>query len=214
MRSIHVLLTAAALLLGSASTTFAGPIQFTFSANFSNGYSAQGSFTTKSNAPASFSETNPNFPNVPFATQYLESVSLSIFDSANNLLQSGNPVINGISTDAFLRLDYNNSLTPNLPALNVNTETPTQNPYYFIGNNVAPSGTPVPPGSTDYNLFLYNRNTDSYTFLGSTPGIQAISVPEPPTLLLLGTGLGGFVLAGYRKAVRRNSGLPRIAPHG
>lgn len=173
---------------------------FIFSANFSNGYSAQGLFTTKSNAPASFSEVNPNFPMVPFPTQYLESVSLSIFDSTNTLLQSGNPVVNGISTDAFLRLDYDNSLTPNLPALNVNTETPTQNPYYFIGNNVDPSGTPVPPGSTNYNLFLYDRDTDSYTFLGSTPSIQAISVPESSSVIsLLGIAVLGVGFAFKRK---------------
>jgi hypothetical protein len=173
--------------------------EFTFSANFSNGYSAQGSFTTKSNAPASFSETNPNFPNFPFATQYLESVSLSIFDSTNTLLQSGSPVVNGISTDAFLRLDYDNSVTPNLPALNVNTETPTQNPYYFIGNNVLPNGTPVPPGSTDYNLFLYNRDTVSYTFLASTPSIQATSVPEYSSVI----SLLGLAALGVGSALKR-----------
>ncbi|MDZ7952332.1 hypothetical protein [Nostoc sp. DedQUE09] len=154
-----------------------------FSANFSNGYSAKGSFTTKSGTPASFSEINPNFPSVPFTTQFLESTSLSIFDSTNRLLQSGSGANNGISTNAFLRLDYDSSLTANLPALNVSTETPSQNPYYFIGNNVDPSGRRVAPGSTNYNLFLYDKTTDNYTFLGDTTSIKAISVPEPSSAL-------------------------------
>ncbi|MEH2245333.1 hypothetical protein [Nostoc sp.] len=83
---------------------------FAFSANFTNGYSAEGSFTTKTNAPASFSEISPGYS--PFSTQFLESQSLSIFDSTNTLLQSGSSVINGISNDKYLRLDYDNSLTP------------------------------------------------------------------------------------------------------
>jgi hypothetical protein len=201
LQNFPVLLAMAAC--SSIPLVFAVPsaqaADFTFSANFSNGYSAKGSFTTKSNAPASFSETNPNFPNVPFPTQYLESVSLSIFDSTNTLLQSGSPVINGISTDAFLRLDYDNSVTPNLPALNVNTETPTQNPYYFIGNNVNPNGIPVPPGTTNYNLFLYDRITDSYTFLGSTPSIQATSVPEYSSVI----SLLGLAALGVGSALKR-----------
>jgi hypothetical protein len=156
---------------------------FTFSANFSNGYSAQGFFTTKSNAPASFSEISPGF--APFVTQFLQSQSLSIFDSTNTLLQSGSPIINGISTDQYFRLDYDNSLTPNLPVLDVNTETPSQNPYYFIANDVDISGAPIPPNSTDYKLFLYDRVTNSYTFLGSTPSIQATAVPETSSVISL-----------------------------
>lgn len=174
-------------------------IDFNFSANFSNGYSAQGSFTTKSNAPASFSEISPGF--APFVTQFLQSQSLSIFDSNNTLLQSGSQVINGISTDKFFRLDYNNTLTPNLTALNISTETPSQNPYYFIANNVDPSGTPVAVGSTAYNLFLYNRTTDNYNFLGSTSSIQATtSVPEPFTIV--GTIIGGTAAFRMRKKLK------------
>jgi hypothetical protein len=154
---------------------------FVFSANFSNGYSAKGSFTTKSDAPASFSETSPGF--IPFSTKFLESQSLSIFDSTNKLLQSGSSVINGISNNIFFRLDYDNSLTANLPVLNVSTEKPTQNPYYFIGNNVNPNGNPVAPGSTNYNLFLYDRTTDSYTFLGDTTTIKATPVPESSSVI-------------------------------
>ncbi|MBE8988229.1 hypothetical protein [Nostoc sp. LEGE 12450] len=156
---------------------------FTFSANFSNGYLAKGLFATKSDTPPSFSEINPNFPSVPFTTQFLQSTSLSIFDSTNTLLQSGSVVINGISTDAFLRLDYDSSLTANLPALNISTETPSQNPYYFIGNNVYSNSNPVPPGSTNYNLFLYDRTTDKYTFLGDTTNIKATHVPEPSSAI-------------------------------
>lgn len=178
---------------------------FAFSADFSNGYSAKGLFTTKSDTPASFSEINPNFPSVPFTTQFLQSTSLSIFDSANKLLQSGSGVINGISTDPFLRLDYNSSLTNNLPALNLSTETPNQNLYYFIGNNVDPSSKPVEAGSTNYNLFLYDETTDNYTFLGDTTSIKAISVPEPSTAFSsLALAAFGFSLALKR---RLNNGI-------
>ncbi|MFN6565414.1 MAG: hypothetical protein RMY28_037210 [Nostoc sp. ChiSLP01] len=173
---------------------------FAFSANFSNGYSAKGLFTTKSGTPPSFSETNPNFPSVPFTTQFLQSTSLSIFDSTNTLLQTGSAVINGISTDAFLRLDYDSSLTNNLPALNISTETPSQNPYYFIGNNIDINGTPVAPGSTNYNLFLYDRTTDKYTFLGDTTSIKATAIPEPSTAFSsLALAAFGFGLALKRK---------------
>jgi hypothetical protein len=172
---------------------------FTFNAKFSNGYSAKGLFTTKSGTPDSFSEVNPNFPSVPFTTKFLESTSLSIFDSTNKLLQSGSSVINGISTDKFLRLDYDSSLTNNLPALNVSTETPTQNPYYFIGNNVDPSGILVVPGSTNYNLFLYDRTTDKYTFLGDTTSIKATTVPEP-SLVITSLTLTTF---GFSLALKR-----------
>lgn len=154
---------------------------FAFSANFTNGYSAEGSFTTKTNTPASFSEISPG--NIPFSTQFLESQSLSIFDSTNKLLQSGSSVINGISTDKFFRLDYDKSLTPNLSALNVSTETPSQNQYYFIGNNINPSATPVAVGSTNYNLFLYDRSTDKYTFLGDTSSVKATLVPESSSVI-------------------------------
>ncbi|MEH2466647.1 hypothetical protein [Nostoc sp.] len=151
---------------------------FAFSANFTNGYSAEGSFTTKTDAPASFSETSADY--IPFSTQFLESQSLSIFDSTNTLLQSGSSVINGISNDEFLRLDYDNSLTANLPALDVSTETLSQNPYYFISNGVDPSGNPVAFGSTNYNLFLFDRITDKSTFLGDTTSIKATSIKATP----------------------------------
>ncbi|MGF1938902.1 MAG: PEP-CTERM sorting domain-containing protein [Nostoc sp. ChiQUE02] len=173
---------------------------FAFNAKFSNGYSAKGSFTTKSGTPASFSEINPNFPSVPFTTQFLQSTSLSIFDSTNKLLQSGTGVSNGISTNAYLRLDYDSSLTNNLPALNVSTETPSQNPYYFIGNNVDPRGTSVAPGSTNYNLFLYDRTTDKYTFLGDTTSIKATAVPEPSSAIsVLALAASGFGFALKRR---------------
>ena len=177
---------------------------FAFNANFTNGYSAEGSFTTKTNAPASFSEISPGYS--PFSTQFLESQSLSIFDSTNTLLQSGSSVINGISNDKYLRLDYDNSLTANLPVLNVSTETPSQNPYYFIGNNVDPSGNIVADGSTNYNLFLYDRIAEKYTFLGDTTSIKATPVPEPSSVISsLAVAAFGFAFAFKRKLNNRTA---------
>ncbi|MEH2459820.1 hypothetical protein [Nostoc sp.] len=177
---------------------------FAFNANFTNGYSAEGSFTTKTNAPASFSEVSPGY--APFSTQFLQSQSLSIFDSTNKLLQSGSSVINGISTDMFLRLDYDNSLTANLPALDVSTETPSQNPYYFISNGVDPRGNPVAFGSTNYNLFLFDRITDKYTFLGDTTSIKATPVPESSSVISsLAVAAFGFGFAFKRKLNNRTA---------
>ncbi|MEH1835559.1 MAG: hypothetical protein V7L29_26770 [Nostoc sp.] len=177
---------------------------FTFSANFTNGYSAKGSFTTKTNAPASFSEISPG--SSPFPTQFLESQSLSIFDSTNTLLQSGSSVINGISNDKFFRLDYDNSLTANLPTLDVSTETPSQNPYYFISNGVDPSGNPVAFGSTSYNLFLFDKITNKSTFLGDTTGIKATPVPEPSSVISsLAFAAFGFGFAFKRKLNNRTA---------
>lgn len=175
---------------------------FIFNASFSNGYTAQGSFTTKPGTPSSFSESNPSFPDVPFTTQYLESASLSIFNSTNTLLQSGNPVVGGISTSAYLRLDYDNSVTPNITALDINTASSTQqNTYYFISNFFDTSGQPI-PGSTDYNLFLYEKDTDTYTFLGATSSIEASPIPEPFTLL--GVATASLFGAGFKRKLSSN----------
>ncbi|MDF5707300.1 MAG: hypothetical protein PUP90_06365 [Nostoc sp. S4] len=176
---------------------------FAFSANFTNGYSAEGSFTTKTNAPASFSEISPGYS--PFSTRFLESRSLSIFDT-NTLLQSGSSVINGISTDKYLRLDYDNSLTDNLPVLDISTETPSQNPYYFISNSVDSSGNLVADGSTNYNLFLYDRITENITFLGDTTSIKATPVPESSSVISsLAVAAFGFGFAFKRKLNNRTA---------
>ncbi|MEH2301210.1 MAG: hypothetical protein V7K88_19975 [Nostoc sp.] len=182
---------------------------FAFSADFSNGYSAKDLFTTKTDAPASFSETSADY--IPFSTQFLESQSLSIFDSTNTLLQSGSSVINGISNDMFLRLDYDNSLTANLPVLDVSTETPSQNSYYFISNNVDPSGNNVADGSTNYNLFLYDKITDKSTFLGNTTSIKATNIKATPipesssVISSLAVAAFGFGFAFKRKLNNRTA---------
>ncbi|MEH2319095.1 hypothetical protein [Nostoc sp.] len=177
---------------------------FAFDAKFSNGYLAKGSFTTKSGTPAFFSEINPNFPSVPFTTQFLQSTSLSIFDSTNKLLQSGSGVSNGISNDGYLRLDYDSSLTNNLLALNISTETLSQNQYYFIGNNVDSNGDTIASISTDYKLFSYDKITDKTTFLGDTTRIKASAVPEPSsTIISLALSAFSFGWAFKRKLNHR-----------
>ncbi|MDB9374453.1 hypothetical protein [Nodularia sphaerocarpa] len=183
------------------SVSSAQAAEFVFSGNFSNGYSAQGSFTTKAGTPASFTEASPSPSAAPFPTQFLQSLSLSVFDSTNTLLESGSAVINGISTDNFLRLNYDNSQTPNLPELNVSTQTGVQQlNYYYINNSNTPADEFVGYGNTTYNLFQFNGNTNTATFLGSTTSIQAAAVPESSSLNGL---LGLAALVSVREVQKR-----------
>ena len=61
----------------AAAATHAGFYQF--NGTLDNGYSVQGVIETRASAPASFIESNPNFPNAPFATQYVDWLNMSVF---------------------------------------------------------------------------------------------------------------------------------------
>jgi len=156
---------------------------FQFSGTLTNGYSVQGILETKASAPVSFVESNPSFPNAPFATQYLEYASMSVL-YLGSTVASGAPVVGGISYEAYLYTAFNTS-TLNLSALDLQARNPGagSDPYYFISNGVAPDATTVAYGSTTFNLFLFNPNGATYTYLGSTDALAVTAIPAPAGML-------------------------------
>ena len=65
---------AAAVLL----TSGASAAVYQYSLSFANGYVAEGQFSTKTSAPASFIESNPTQTAAPYATTYLESQTMRV----------------------------------------------------------------------------------------------------------------------------------------
>jgi hypothetical protein len=191
-----------ALALGMAGLSWSTNIAFAQAANFSfqgsNGYTATGSYTTKSNAPTSFSEVASS--TTPFSTQYLQDVTLSVFDSNNTLLQSGSSVTNGTSSDQYLL--FTTTATGDISGIDISTQFPANNsPYYYLTNNTDPSGNEVPVGTTTYNLFQYDQGTDTATFLASATSLVTTSVPEHETGLMV---LGLPLLIGVGMLKKRN----------
>jgi hypothetical protein len=177
----HTIQAALVLALPIAPAAHAGFYQY--SGVLSNGYAVRGVLETMGSAPASFIESNPNFPNTPFATQYLQGASLTVSRFGAQLGQ-GLPVINGVSFDPYLYVGFN-SAAPSISALDLNTRgtAADSTPYYFISNGTLPSYTSVPYGSTNFNLFLFDPSTSTATFLASTSTISVTVIPAPAGLL-------------------------------
>ena len=177
----HAIQAALLLALSIAPAAHAGFYQF--SGVLNDGYAVQGVLETKASAPASFVESNPNFPSAPFATQYLQSVSLTVSRFGAQLGQ-GLPVISGVSFDPYLYVGFN-AATPSMSALDLNTRgTGTgSTPYYFISNGTLPNYTSVPYGTTTFNLFLFDPSTSTATFLASTSSISVTVIPAPAGLI-------------------------------
>lgn len=175
---------ASALVLAAwVGTSTALGADFQFIGTLTNGYSVQGVLRTKAGAPSSFVESNPDFPNAPFATQFLESASLSVF-LAGSEIASGTPVVGGISYEAYLYTAFDSS-TLMLSGLDLQARNPGagSEPYHFISNGVAPDGTSVAYGTTTFNLFLFDPSNSNYTYLGSTSTLVVTAIPEPAGLL-------------------------------
>jgi len=176
---------------GSLALSVSNPAQaitFNYSFQTDTNYTGEGQFSyDKLTAPAIVSEFGAG------ATNFLQFLSLSVFDPANNLLDSGNSVVNSFSNDPFLLFEFTTN-TETLNILDTNTAASGNDPYYFISNAVNPSGSPVIPGSTTFNLFAFSSQ-NAPTFLGSASSIQVVSVSEPTSVLSL-LALGGLA-AGY-----------------
>ena len=177
----NALLAACVTALLHAARADAGVYQF-FGV-LDNGYSVQGILETKDSAPVSFIERNPNFPNAPFPTQYLEAASLTVARFGATL-GAGLPIVGGVSHDPYLYVGFNTA-TPSISALDLNTRAigAGTTPYYFISNGVLPDYTSVAYGTTNYTLFLFDPGTSTATFLASTSAITVTAIPAPAGLL-------------------------------
>jgi hypothetical protein len=184
-------------LSGVLTLSVSNPAQaltFNYSFQTDTGYTGKGQFSYDGN-PAIISESGPG------PTNFLQFLSLSVFSPANNLLDSGNSVVNGISNDSFLLFQFD-ALTKTLDILDTNTAASGNDPYYFISNAVDPNYIFVGAGNTDFNLFAFS-SPSSATFLGSASSIQVYSVPEPTSVLglvALGVlGVGSILKGGARE---------------
>lgn len=205
-----MMVTGTTLSMSMAGIGNALAANFTFQWQGDTGYTATGSFSTQGDTlPEIISEAAGS--TVPFTTQFLDSLSLNVFDPSNNLVDSGSSVINGVSNNAFLLFTYNTQ-TNDLSEINTNAESPGEDTYYFLGNNVDPSGNPVPAGSTAYNLFQYTTSTDTYNFLGAASSVQVTAVPEPSStagILALGVLGAGYLLKHQFKKQKQHLSLER-----
>ena len=200
-RALLVPVAAAALLTSSAS---AGLYQYSLS--FANGYVAEGQFSTKASAPASFVEKNPTITGettgswdysaltpAPYATTYLESHTMRVLQNGAVLDQS-TTVLAGVCSDTFLYLNFSDLGTPAITALDFSTVRPSATSYYFVSNGSNPSGNTVAFGSTGYNLFLFDVATSQGTYIATATSLTVAAVPAPGALTLLaaaGIGIGG-----------------------
>ncbi|MBR8838997.1 MAG: PEP-CTERM sorting domain-containing protein [Stigonema ocellatum SAG 48.90 = DSM 106950] len=182
--------TASILATISATMNPAQATDFNFSWKGDNGYSATGSFSyDETKAPEVISESGAG------QTQYLQSLSVSFFDPAQNLLESGSSVVNGVSSDRFLRLDFD---TQSQKISTLDTDIGGTDYQYFLTNLRTPSGQVVEPGITNFNLFSRPNGTP---LLDSSSTVQVTKkrVPEPTTII------GTLVAGGLSIALKRKS---------
>jgi len=181
--------TTSVLVTISATMNPAQAVDFNFNWKGDNGYSATGSFSyDATTAPAVISESGAG------PTQSLQSLSISFFDPAQNLLESGGSVANGVSSDRFLRFNFDTQ-SQNISVLDADIGGASYN--YFLTDLRTPSGQVVGPGNTTFNLFY---RPDSTPFLDSSSSVQVTpsSVPEPT--MTFGTLVaGGLAIALRRK---------------
>jgi hypothetical protein len=191
---------AAALLTSGASAAL-----YQYSLSFANGFVADGQFSTKASAPASFVEKNPTITGettgswdfstltpAPYATTYLESQTMRVLQYGAVLDQS-TTVLAGVCSDSFFYLNFSDLGTPAIAALDFSTVRPSATSYYFVSNGSDPSGTTVAFGSTGYNLFLFDVATLQGTYIATATSLTVTAVPAPGVAALLaaaGAGVG------------------------
>ncbi len=183
-------------ILATILTTInpAQAVDFNFSWKGDNGYSATGAFSyDETNAPEVISESGAG------STKFLQSLSVSFFDPAQNLLESGSSVVNGVSSDRFLRFDFDTQ-SQNISVLDADIGGTAYN--YFLTDLRTPSGEVVAPGITTFNLFYRPNGTP---FLDSSSSVQVTpaSVPEPTMTV------GALVVGGLGIALRRKKASAR-----
>ena len=199
-RALFAPAAAAALLTSGASAAV-----YQYSLSFANGFVAEGQFSTKAAAPASFVEKNPTITGettgswdysaltpAPYATTYLESHTMRVLQNGTVLDQS-TTVLAGVCSDTFLYLNFSDLGTPAITALDFSTVRPSATSYYFVSNGSNPSGNTVAFGSTGYNLFLFDVATSQGTYIATATSLTVAAVPAPGALAVLaaaGAGVG------------------------
>jgi hypothetical protein len=100
--STLIVITGIALTMAFTPISPAQAITYDFSWNGNGNYSAKGSFSfDEIIAPSSFSESGPG------ATNFLQSLNISFFDPANNLIAAYENVVNGVSTANYFKFNFN-----------------------------------------------------------------------------------------------------------
>ncbi len=204
--ALFVPAAAAALLTSGASAAL-----YQYSLSFANGYVADGQFSTKASAPASFVEKNPTITGettgswdfstltpAPYATTYLESQTLRVLQNGAVLDQS-TTVLDGVCSDRFLYLNFSDLGTPAIAALDFSTVRPNATSYYFVSNSKAPNGDYGAYGSTGYNLFRSDVATLIDVYIATATSLTVTAVPAPGALALLAAAGASFGVGGGRR---------------
>lgn len=170
--------------------------QYSISFSGGSGFSAVGVMQTKADAPSSFLEVHPTPDVIPFATTYIQSLSMNVFQGSA-LLGANNVVSDGVSTNRWLYFQFSSALTPTFINVDMNTKQSPTDPYYFITDGISPDGITVPYGSTTFNLFHYDIALSQATFIGSANEFTVTQVPSPGALVVL--ALCGGIARGRRR---------------
>ena len=183
--------------LAIAASARADFYQYSISFSGGAGFSATGVMQTKADAPSSFLEVHPTPDVIPFATTYIQSLSMNVFQ-ASTLMGANNVISDGVSTNRWLYFEFSSAVTPNFINVDMNTKQSLTDPYYFITDGISPDGITVPYGSTTFNLFHYNIALSQATFIGSANEFTVTQVPGP-------SARGVFALCGgIARGRRRN----------
>ena len=170
--------------------------QYSISFSGGAGFSASGVMQTKADAPSSFLEVHPTPDVTPFATTYIQSLSMNVFQ-ASALVGANNVVSDGVSTNRWLYFQFSSALTPTFINVDMNTKQSPIDPYYFITDGISPDGITVPYGSTTFNLFHYDIALSQAIFIGSANEFTVTQVPSPGALGVL--ALCGGIARGRRR---------------
>ena len=182
--------------LAVAASARADIYQYSISFSGGTGFSATGVMQTKADAPSSFLEVHPTPTVIPFATTYIQSLSMNVFQ-ASALVGANNVVSDGISTNRWLYFEFSSAITPTFINVDMNTKQSPTDPYYFITDGISPDGITVPYGSTTFNLFRYDIALSQATFIGSANEFTVTQVPSPGALGLI--ALCGGLARGRRR---------------
>ena len=182
--------------LAVAASARADIYQYSISFSGGTGFSATGVMQTKADAPASFLDVHPTPTVIPFATTYIQSLSMNVFQ-ASALVGANNVVSDGVSTNRWLYFEFSSAITPTFINVDMNTKQSPTDPYYFITDGISPDGITVPYGSTTFNLFRYDIALSQATFIGSANEFTVTQVPGPSALGLI--ALCGGLARGRRR---------------